>query len=90
MTYQLRGLDQALEGIKAVASLFGGAIVLWVVYEFAGVLLVDAKERAPGGSGGVTANDWLNTGLDTMLPLLFLGLVFFGLIASAILSRRYI
>lgn len=83
-----KGLRQSLEGIKAIASLGGGAIVLWLVYTIAGVLLADASDRAPGGYGGVEANEWISTGLDTILPAAFLLLVFFGLVASAILSRR--
>jgi hypothetical protein len=83
------GLNQAIEGIKAVASLAGGAIVLWVVYEFAGVLLTDAADRAPGGLGGAVTNDWISTGLDSVLPVAFLGLAFFGLIAAGIYSRNY-
>lgn len=90
MTMQADGLGQALEGVKAFASLAGGAVVLWIVYTIAGVFLVDAKERAPGGYGGVVANDWINVGLDQVLPAAFLGLVFFGLVASAILSRRWV
>jgi len=83
------GLGQALEGIKAIASLGGGAVVLWVVYWFGDTILVDASARAPGGSGGAVANDWINTGLDMVLPAAFLLLVFFGLVATAILNRRY-
>jgi len=83
-----QGLDQALEGIKAVGSLAGGACVLWIVYTIAGVMLDDAAQRAPGGYGGVQANNWLNTGLDQVLPAVFLLLVFFGLVATAVLTRR--
>lgn len=82
-------LDQPLEGIKAFASLAGGAIVLYVVYSFAGVFLDGARTNAPGGFGGVQANDWLTTGLDIVLPAMFVGMVFFGLIASAVYARRY-
>lgn len=84
------GLDQSLELIKAVGSLAAGSVVLWIVYVYAEFILPRARAAAPGGKGGVQANDWLNTGLDTALPALFLGLVFFGLIASAIWSRRYL
>lgn len=84
-----RGLGQALEGIKAVGGLAGGAVVLWVVYSVAGVFLTDAAERAPGGYGGAQTNVWLNTGLDQVLPAAFVALVFFGLVASGVLSRRY-
>lgn len=83
------GLGQSLEFVKAIGSLGAGAVMLWIVYTYAGFVLPEARDRAPGGSGGVQANDWLQTGLDTALPGLFLGLVFFGLIASAIWSRRY-
>jgi len=86
---QVRGLEQALEGIKAVGGLAGGAVILWIVYEMASVVLVDAASRAPGGYGGSVANQWLNTGLDTVLPAAFLGLVFFGLVGRAVISRRY-
>lgn len=82
-----RGLQQSLEGIKAIASLFGGAIVLWLVYEVAGLLLPGARDAAPGGLGGVKMNDWFTTGLDVGLPALFLGLVFFGLVATAVIAR---
>lgn len=84
-----RALRQPLEGIKAIASLAGGAVVLWIVYEFGGRLLDDANASAPGGYGGAVTNTWINTGLDTILPLAFVGLVFFGLIAQAVFSRRY-
>lgn len=83
------GLQQPLEGIKAIGSLAGGAIVLWIVYMFGSELLPDAKTSAPGGYGGLEANAWLNTGLDTVLPFLFLALVFFGLVMQAVMSRRY-
>lgn len=85
-----QGLGQALEGIKAFASLAGGAIVLWVVYAVAELLLPEADAGTPGGLGGAQMNDWFTTGLDSLLPALFLGLVFFGLIAAALRSRRFI
>lgn len=81
------GLNQALEGIKVIASLGGAAIVLWVVYMFAEYLDL-ASTAAPGGYGGAEANAWLNIGLETILPATFLLLGFFGLIAQAILARR--
>ena len=81
------GLPQALEGIKAIGSLAGAAIILYVVYMFDSVLLDDAAAEAPGGYGGVVANEWLNAGLDTILPLTFLLLVFFGLVTRAIAAR---
>lgn len=82
-------LDQALEGVKAIAGLGAGAIIIFVVYRFAGVVLTDARSRAPGGYGGIRANDWIMTGLDIILPATFVFLVFFGLLAAAIFSRRY-
>jgi len=85
-----RGLNQALEGIKAFGSLAGGAVVLYVVYTISDVFLTDAAERAPGGYGGIEANQWLNTGLDSVLPAALVLLVFFGLVSTAILSRRYV
>jgi hypothetical protein len=84
-----RGLAQPLEGIKALGAAAGGAIILWIVITFKGELLVDARASAPGGSGGVVANQWLTTGVEVVLPLLFLLLIFFGLIAQAVLNRRY-
>lgn len=80
------GLDQALEGIKAIGSLAGGALILYIVYMFADVFLVDAANRAPGGYGGVEANTWLTTGADQILPAAFLLLVFFGLVARGVLA----
>jgi len=85
---QAQQLDQALEGIKAIGGLAAGAVVLFVVYSYASVILTDARSRAPGGYGGLVANDWINIGLDTVLPAMFLFLAFFGLVATAILSRR--
>ncbi len=84
-----RGLQQPLEGIKAIGGLAAGAIVIYIVTMFAEQLLPDAQAAAPGGYGGQQANQWLNTGLDTVLPLLFLFLVFFGLIAQGVFVRRY-
>lgn len=83
------GLEQSLEGIKAIGSLAGGAIVIYVVYTIADVFLSDAGQQAPGGFGGQQANTWLNTGLDQVLPATFLLLAFFGLVARAVLSRGY-
>lgn len=83
------GLNQSLEGIKALASIPAGAICLYVAYEVTGVFLDDAASRAPGGYGGAQANVWINTGLDQVLPVAFLLLVFFGLVMSGVLSRRY-
>lgn len=82
------GLDQPLEGIKAIAALGGAAIILWIVYAFDEYLTL-AAGSAPGGYGGVVANEWLGVGLDTILPGTFLLLVFFGLVSQAILGRRY-
>lgn len=86
---RVSGLQQSLEGIKAIASLAAGAAVLYVVYTVAGVILPDAAQRAPGGYGGMQMNQWFNVGLDRVLPATFLALVFFGLVATAVLSRRY-
>lgn len=82
-------LDQALEGIKAIAGLGAGAIIIFVVYQFAGVVHADARARAPGSYGGMQANEWISTGLDIVLPSMFVFLAFFGLLAAAIFSRRY-
>lgn len=84
-----RGLRQSIAGIKGIAGLAGGAIVIWIVYVYAGFLLVDAEDQAPGGFGGIVANEWLNVGLDVVLPATFVGLVLFGLIMDAVYSRRY-
>jgi hypothetical protein len=84
------GLHQALEGIKAVASLVGGAAIIFVVYTVGRPFLNDAAANAPGGYGGAQTTVWLNTGLDRVLPAVFLFLVFFGLVAAGVLStRRY-
>lgn len=84
-----RGLGQALEGLKALGSLVGGSVVLYVVYTVAGVFLDDAASQAPGGYGGAQTNVWINTGLDQVLPIAFLMLAFFGLVAAGVLSRGY-
>lgn len=86
----MRGLGQALEGIQAIGALASGAIVLFLVYRIGGFLLADAKAKAPGGYGGLVANDWFTTGLDVVLPATFLLLVFFGLVAAAVMSRQVV
>lgn len=83
-----RGLGQALDGIKAIGSLPAGAVVLYVVYRASAFFLDDASARAPGGYGGAQTNVWLNTGLDQVLPVAFLFLAFFGLVAAGVLSGR--
>jgi len=85
----MRALQQPLEGVKAIGGLAVGAIMTFIVYMFANQLLPEAADGAPGGQGGMIANQWINTGLDTVLPLLFLLLVFFGLVSKAVMSRRY-
>ena len=84
------GLGQSLEFIKALGSLAIGALLLFIVYTIANIWMADARAYAPGGSGGLIANDWLATGLDLVLPATFLFLVFFGLIGKALLSGRVI
>lgn len=86
---QARALQQPLEGIKAIGGVVGGAVVVYVVYVFASVIHSDARARAPGGYGGVVANDWISIGLDTVLPATFIFLTLFGLIASGVFARRY-
>jgi len=86
---ELNGLHQALEGMKAIGSLAVGAVVLYVGCVITGVFLEDAAARAPGGYGGAQTNAWLTTGLDQVVPVAFLFLVFFGLVAAGVLSRRY-
>lgn len=71
--------------MKGIAGLVGGAVVLWIVYEFASVFLPQARDNAPGGYGDVLMNNWFGVGLDTVLPLAFLGLFFFGMVAQGIL-----
>lgn len=82
------GLGQPLEGVKVIISLGGAAIVTWIVYQFA-AYLDKAADAAPGGYGGVVANEWLNVGLDVVLPATFLLLAFFGFVAQGINSRRF-
>lgn len=85
----MRPLGQALGFIKLVASLGGGAIMVWVVWQVGYPLLDDAKAAAPGGYGGLIANDWIRTGME-VLPILFLALAFFGFIALAVYQREVV
>lgn len=82
----MRGLGQPIAAIKALGGLATGAIIIYIVYQFAGEFLPRARARAPGGYGGMVANDWLNTGLDSVLPATFLVLMFFGFVAWATYS----
>lgn len=82
-------LGQAIGFIKMVASLLGGAIVLWVFWDPFYMILDTAKDNAPGGYGGMEANQWLRTGSE-QLPIVFLLLAFFGFISLAVYQRRYV
>lgn len=86
---QAQQLDQALEGIKAIGGLAAGSIVIYIAYVYSSVIHTDARARAPGGYGGMIANDWITTGLTFILPATLVFLAFFGLLVRAIYSRRY-
>jgi hypothetical protein len=73
----------AMEGIKLVASLAAGAVVIAIVYQFA-IYLELASKHTTHGLGGAQTNQWLNTGLDVVLPGAFLGLTFFGFVSYAV------
>jgi hypothetical protein len=84
----LSRLGQALGFIRLVASLLGGALMLWMFFPAFDMIMSGAAERAPGGYGGMEANRWLQTGAN-QLPIVFLLLGFFGFIALAVFQRRY-
>lgn len=79
-----RGLTMSF--VKLLASAGVGAIVLYAIYTAADPLLADARQRAPGGLGGMQANTWFQTALD-ILPGIFLFCAFFGFIVIAVYER---
>lgn len=81
-------LGQALGFVKLTASLLGGAVILWMFYPALFMILDEAKAQAPGGYGGLEANQWLRTGAE-QLPTVFLLLAFFGYVSLAVFQRRY-
>lgn len=88
MSSALGRLGQAIGFVRLVASLFGGAILLWMFWEPFDMIMDTAERDAPGGYGGVEANEWLRLGSE-QLPVVFLLLGFFGFIALAVFQRRY-
>lgn len=85
---RLRGDDRALtmSFVKLLASLGVGAAIIYAVYRATDPLLADAREAAPGGMGGMAANQWFETGLD-ILPGIFLFCAFFGFLVIAVYER---
>lgn len=67
-------------------SLVAGAFVVWIVFEVTSPLLDRARETG-SDERTVEATGWLTTGID-YLPLLFLLVAFFGLIALSIFQRE--
>jgi len=73
-----------------IARLFlglgAGAVVFWIVSAVTSPILDMAGEQ---GSGSVASNGtaWLGTGVG-MLPIAFLMISFFGLIAYAVFTRE--
>ena len=67
-------------------SLVVGAFVTWIVWEITSPLLDKADQTAehPDAVEGVT---WLSTAVD-YLPIMFLGIAFFGLIALSVFQRE--
>lgn len=76
----------AMAFAKLIGSLGVGAAIIYAVYAAGVPILNDAEAAAPGGMGGVEANNWFTTGLE-ILPAIFLLCGFFGFIAIAVYER---
>lgn len=79
---------QAIGILRMFLSLFVGAIVIWIVNLTTSPLFEVSEPRTDDQVSSQGA-DWLQQGLD-YLPVLFLGIAFFGLIAYSVYRREVI
>lgn len=76
----------AIGNLRLFASLFVGAVVIYIVTKVTGPLFAEAKEDGSGqvASQGTT---WLQQFGD-FLPIMFLLIAFFGVIAYSVFKRE--
>lgn len=76
----------AIGNLRLFASLFVGAVVIFIVSEVTAPLFAEAKED---GSGQVATQGttWLQE-FGSFLPIMFLLIAFFGVIAYGVFKRE--
>lgn len=77
---------QAIGILRLFLGLAVGAVVLWILDLAAGPMLSRAANSASDETSA-QGTEWLQEGLQYM-PMLFLGVSFFGLIAYSVYSRE--
>lgn len=77
---------QAIGILRLFLSLGVGAIVIWIVTLVADPVL-DHADAASTDTTSTQGTQWLQEGID-FIPIIFLFVAFFGLIAYSVYSRR--
>jgi hypothetical protein len=72
--------------VRFFLSLGVGAIVVWIVTEIGSPILSGAENATTNGTAN-QATGWFQTGAD-YLPVIFLFIAFFGVIALAVFQRE--
>jgi len=77
---------QAVGIARYVLALMVGAAMMWILREISRPLL-DQSMNATSNTTANTGTQWLETGISN-LPIFFLGVSFFGIVALAVYQRE--
>lgn len=80
-------MGDAIGIAKFVLALGVGAIVIWIVSEVTAPLFTHVEGETASGDAAATGTQYLQEGVN-FLPVLFLGVSFFGIIAYSVYSRE--
>ncbi len=78
----------AIGKIQFVASLIVGAVLVWILNAITKPLFEQAKESGSGETA-TQGTAWLQEGVN-FVPILFLFIAFFGLVAYSVYSREVV
>ena len=77
---------QAVGIARYFLALMVGAVVTWIVWEIS-IPLLDQSANATNNATAQQGTEWLRTGINN-LPIFFLGVSVFGLVALAVYQRE--
>jgi len=80
---------QSMGIARAFLSLLVGAVLFWIVKEVTSPLFEHVNGQTTPGSKAAEGTTYLQQGVD-FLPIAFLMIVFFGLIAYSVFAREVI
>jgi len=85
--HQRQDRGQTVAFAEFIVALMAGAVLFWIFVTKVGTELHTRDTAAVSGTTWQNGTDWLWT-IGQNLPLIFLGIGVFGLLAYAVYSRR--